>query len=156
MLSQIKETWKLRVTLACGEFTGDQGREKCFHLMTSSWQRIMYGLDWRTVQCAQQRVVNALVGALTVLHDSIYPRIISFLVQHYEKPSNDDRIWPELIHTVPHLFCLTYWGREKMDAISQTTSSSAFSWMKMFEFRLKFQWRLFRRVQLTIFQHWSR
>ena len=27
-----------------------------------------------------------------------------------------------------------------MDAISQTPSSSAFSWMKMFEFRLKFQW----------------
>ena len=32
---------------------------------------------------------------------------------------------------------LTHWGRGKMDAISQTTSSSAFSWMKMFEFRLK-------------------
>ena len=40
-----------------------------------------------------------------------------------------------------------------MDAISQTTSSSAFSWMKMFEFRLKFQWSLFLRSQLTIFQH---
>ena len=40
-----------------------------------------------------------------------------------------------------------------MDAISQTTFSSAFSWMKMFEFRLKF---LFWRVQLTIFQHWFR
>ena len=42
---------------------------------------------------------------------------------------------------------LTHWGRNKMDAISQTTSSSAFSWMKMFEFRLKFQWSLFLRVQ---------
>ena len=49
---------------------------------------------------------------------------------------------------------LTHWSRNKMDAISQTTSSSAFSWMKMFEFRLKFQWSLFLRVQLTIFQHW--
>ena len=28
--------------------------------------------------------------------------------------------------------------------------------MKMFEFRLKFHWRLFPRVQLTIFQHWFR
>ena len=44
----------------------------------------------------------------------------------------------------------------KIDDISQTTSSSAFSWMKMFEFRLKFQWSLFQRVQLTIFQHWFR
>ena len=51
---------------------------------------------------------------------------------------------------------LTHWGRDKMDAISQTTFSSAFSWMKMFEFRLNFHWNLFLRVQLTIFQHWFR
>ena len=48
---------------------------------------------------------------------------------------------------------LTHWGRDKMDAISQTTFSSAFSWKKMWEFRLKFHWSLFLRVQLTIFQH---
>ena len=34
------------------------------------------------------------------------------------------------------LWSLTHWGRDKMDAISQTTFSSAFSWMKMFEFRI--------------------
>ena len=43
-----------------------------------------------------------------------------------------------------------------MDAISQTTFSNAFSWMKMFEFRLKFHWSLFPRVQLIIFQQWFR
>ena len=51
---------------------------------------------------------------------------------------------------------LTHWGQDKMDAILQTTFSSAFSWMKMFEFRLKFHWSLFLRVQLSIFQHWFR
>ena len=51
---------------------------------------------------------------------------------------------------------LTHWGRDKMDAISQTTFSKAFSWMKMFEFGLKFHWSLFPRVQLAIFQHWFR
>ena len=51
---------------------------------------------------------------------------------------------------------LTHWGRNKMDAISQTTFSSTFSWIKMLEFRLKFHWRLFLRVELTIFQHWFR
>ena len=51
---------------------------------------------------------------------------------------------------------LTHWGRDKMDAISQTTFWSAFSWMKMFEFRLKFHWSLFLRVQLTKIQHWFR
>ena len=50
----------------------------------------------------------------------------------------------------------THWGRDKMDDISQTTFSSAFSWMKMFEFRLKIHLSLFLRVQLTIFQHWFR
>ena len=51
---------------------------------------------------------------------------------------------------------LTHWGRDKMDAISQTTFSSAFSCMKMFEFRFEFHWSLFLRVQLVIFQHWFR
>ena len=35
---------------------------------------------------------------------------------------------------------LTHWGRDKMDAISQTPFSSEFSWMKMFDFRSKFHW----------------
>ena len=51
---------------------------------------------------------------------------------------------------------LTHWGRNKMDAISQTTLSNAFSWMKMLEFRLRFQLSLFLRVQSTIIHHWFR
>ena len=51
---------------------------------------------------------------------------------------------------------LTHWGRDQMAAISQTTLSIAFSWMKMLEFRLNFHWSLFLRVPLTIFQHWFR
>ena len=50
---------------------------------------------------------------------------------------------------------LTHLGRDKMAAVSQTFSN-AFSWMKMYEFRLKFHWSLFLRFQLTIFQHWFR
>ena len=51
---------------------------------------------------------------------------------------------------------VTHWGRNNMAAISQTTLSNAFSWMKMLQFRLKFHWSWFLRVQLTIFQHWFR
>ena len=51
---------------------------------------------------------------------------------------------------------LTHWDRDKMDAILQTIFSNAFSWMKMFQLRLKFHWSLFPRVKLTIFQHWFR
>ena len=51
---------------------------------------------------------------------------------------------------------LSHWGRDKMDTISQTTLSNAFSWMTMLEFRLTFHRSLFLGVQLTIFQHWFR
>ena len=51
---------------------------------------------------------------------------------------------------------LTHWGREKMAAIFQTTFSNAFSWMKIYEFRLNFHRSLVLRVQLTTFQHWFR
>ena len=50
------------------------------------------------------------------------------------------------------LFSLTHWGRDKMAAIFQTTFSNAFSWMKMYKFRIKFHWSLFPRFQSTIFQ----
>ena len=53
-------------------------------------------------------------------------------------------------------YCISHWGRDKMAAIFQTTFSNAFSWLKMFEFQLRFHWILFPGVQLTIFQHWLR
>ena len=74
-----------------------------------------------------------------------------------------------IIHTVPTVFCFVvvrYWPMlfisfnplrpRQMAAIFQTTFSNAFSWMKMYEFRLRFHWILFPRVQLTISQHWFR
>ena len=64
-----------------------------------------------------------------------------------------------LVHQNWKVIVLTHWGiwgRDKMAAISQTTFSNGFSWMKIYEFQLKFHWSLFLRVQLTIFQHWFR
>ena len=46
---------------------------------------------------------------------------------------------------------LTHWGRD----ISQIFSN-AFSWIKIYEFRLRFHWSVFSGVQLTICQHWFR
>ena len=51
---------------------------------------------------------------------------------------------------------LTHWGRDKMDALSQTTFSRAFSSTKIVVFWLNFHWKIFARVQLTIIQHWFR
>ena len=85
------------------------------------------------------------------------------------KPPPDWDIWVisnlqldflfESSYTLPrkhHTVTLTHWGWDKVNIISQTTFSSAFSWMKMYELGLKFHWSLFLRVQLTIFQHWVR
>ena len=51
---------------------------------------------------------------------------------------------------------LTHWGRDKMDAISQTIFSRAFSSMKIVVSWLNFHWNIFATVQLTIIQHWFR
>ena len=51
---------------------------------------------------------------------------------------------------------LTQWGQDKVTPVSQTTPSNAFTWMKIFEFTLKFHWSLFLWIQLTISQHWFR
>ena len=69
--------------------------------------------------------------------------------------TNDDLLY-SWINASLGLIELTHWGRDKMDAISQTTFSGVFSWKKMFEFPLKFHWSLFQRDQLTICQHWFR
>ena len=48
---------------------------------------------------------------------------------------------------------LTHWGWDNMAAIFQRTFSNVFSWMKMYEFRLRFHWYLFLTFKLTISQH---
>ena len=62
----------------------------------------------------------------------------------------------EMLPIVNKAITLTHGGWDKMAAISQTTVSKAFSWMKTFKFEIKFLWSLFLRVQLTIIQHWLR
>ena len=44
---------------------------------------------------------------------------------------------------------LTHWGRDKMAAKYLTTFSNAFSWMKMYQFWLRFHWSLLSRVQFN-------
>ena len=51
---------------------------------------------------------------------------------------------------------LTYLPQDKMASISQKTFSNVFSWMRMYEFRWRFPWKLFLRFELTIFHHWFR
>ena len=68
------------------------------------------------------------------------------------------KLSPNYCQQMPHSLPkrLTHWDRDNMAAIFQTIFSNAFSWMKIYAFRLKFHWSLFLRVKLTIFQHWFR
>ena len=64
---------------------------------------------------------------------------------------------PKWIFWCSGLFlALTHWGQDKMATMSQTALSNVFSWMKILEFRLRFQWILFLRFDSTIFYHWLR
>ena len=76
--------------------------------------------------------------------------IISMCVDVRKHTSAWTKFW------LPQIHYLTHWSRDKMAAIFQTTYLKAFSWMKMYEFWLKFHWSLFLRIQLTTFQHWFR
>ena len=51
---------------------------------------------------------------------------------------------------------LTHRCRDKMTDIFQTTYLNAFSWIKMYAFRLRFHWSFFPNVHLTICQYWFR
>ena len=82
--------------------------------------------------------------------------LMCFITSSYTFPGDAKMHLYSLYFSYSPKGSLAHWGRHKMAAISQTTFSNAFSSMKMFEFRLKFQWSLFPRVQLTIFQHWFR
>ena len=129
---------------------------------TSVWEKITYGTIHRAF------VISALTQPMSLLdavHDTSNPlrtRMSSACeslpcsadVNKGVRSTNETIFTRQAYNTM--MASLTHWGWDKMDAISQTTFSSAFSWMKMFEFRLKFHWRLFLRIQLTIFQHWFR
>ena len=59
------------------------------------------------------------------------------------------RLMAQTKTSIPKPCHLTHWGRDKMAAVSRTTLSNAFSWMKLYEFRLRFHWNLFLGFQLT-------
>ena len=70
--------------------------------------------------------------------------------------ANEEINFQETVGTFCEYFHLTHLLLGKMVAISQTTFSSAFSWMKMLELRFNFHWNLFLRGQFAINQHWFR
>ena len=146
------------------------------HFVTETWAHFCYKVvhcwiwDWCIVRFVQQVYCRTPVQFWTHERHPIAhldTRIVALSDQSWG--AYNEWYWrklrqkrTELYHTrgcIVYLQVsshLTHRGRDKMATVSQTTLSNAFSWMKMLEFRLRFHWSLFLRVQLTIFQHWFR
>ena len=101
----------------------------------SQWHgTLVFSLIWA---CTNGWVNNWYAGDLRH-HPARYDVIMTIIDTHYlcSVMGMNYLTWQDLTH----------WGRDKMAAISQTTLSNAFSWMKMLEFWLKFHWSLFPMV----------
>ena len=72
-------------------------------------------------------------------------RVIIVARSRYKQFPSPDGLLLAFIHQSAYTICisLTHCGRDKMTAISQTTYSKVFPWMKMYGFRLTFHWSLF-------------
>ena len=87
--------------------------------------------------------------------------IISIVILFKMKKIIQENIMPKLVVILSWPQCVTQFRfntlrPRQMAAVSQTTLSTTFSWMKILEFRLRLHWSLFPRVKLTIFRHWFR
>ena len=92
------------------------------------------------------------------------PHGSTWLVPHGGHPYTDGAVTPACVETYWQGSCqwtiipdmsqsLTSCGHDKIAAVSKTTFSNVFSWIKMHEFRFGCHWSLFLKFQLTIIQH---
>ena len=101
---------------------------------------------WPMCFCFLQTLINSAY-CLLLLFGKLIQKVV-----FGELRVSEQTVSTELVFVCKYVL-LTHWSWDKMDAILQTTFSSAFSWMKMYELQLIFRWSLFPRVPLTIFQH---
>ena len=101
-------------------------------------------------------------GVSNYIHHKVWDEI-TYPCANFNGATVDIREWICNVHVTLYLVYhylsvprLSHWCRDKMAVIFQTTSLNAFSWMKMYELRLRFHWSLFLSVELTLFHQWFR
>ena len=122
------------------------------HLLVCPWWCHAMVLEFKIWHVIWYNVILLLTPVYTTLYKRVYTMLYNRVLYHY---------WPPVQYHVIIAYSmkrlgLTHWGWDQMAAIFQTTFSTPFYWMKMFELRLNFHWNWFLRVQLKIFQHWFR
>ena len=141
-----------------------------YHHSASEWQKNWLGVSrdhsadkedmsfyvtWKVRRGLRQirglfsRIVR-FMPFIIINHNATSSRICSYLITLYLLCIQDTH------YDIEPMFMLTHRGRDNLAAISQTTFSNAFSWMKMNEFLLRFHCSLFPRVKWTKFDHWFR
>ena len=95
-------------------------------------------------------------------------RFITFFCTHQECHCNvnvlqfsiGDSIHFCILHILPVISCQDaasiHYGRDKMAAISQTTFSNAFSWLRIIAVWFEFHWNFIWRVPFAIRHNWHR
>ena len=74
----------------------------------------------------------------------------AILIQMFPVQAHNCCVHFPVIYEIKVISVLTHWGRDKMAAISQTTSWNAFSWMKIYEFRTQFITDAYMRHSATM------
>ena len=120
---------------------------------------ILYTIVHPTAICRQYVIRNSALNILEYFkglyidkkgrHPITSPQICVIFIMQSRVPVVSDYFSKRSVK-------LTHCGRDKIDAISQTTFSIPFSWMIMHEFCLRVHCSLFLRFEFTIFQHWFR
>ena len=114
----------------------------------------VYGVHWYIV--ARKILMIQWTENITILKNMSYFHLSALLRNITEYSKLREELSKTGIEFTAWITYLTHWGQDKMAAISQTTFSNAFSWMKICRFRLRFHWSLFLWVQLIISQYWFR
>ena len=153
-LAEIGWDWISNANIPCPTMLHSEQKYAQF---CSKWSSVGYGTGAFGICELGHLLIMYFCNMLTQIYSICFP--VGNTIEDGKVSAN--KFHDFLINVEPSLTTirpttLTHWGRDKMDDISQTTFSSAFSWIKIYEFRLKFHWGLFLRVQLTIFQHWFR
>ena len=85
-------------------------------------ERFSQDFNYELINLLQDRSLDSVSGTVIYINNIRH----QYLLPEWSRFSIETKM--------PYYPCLTHWGRDKMDAISQTTFSNAFSWMKMLEF----------------------
>ena len=122
------QMWPLGLTLAMTLTLNFQGQISNWLYLSQKWSMLVKG---------SQISSDLIVIQPDLISISSDDKPADFFCWSHCHNSDDRNIKLHLSFHITWKIVLTHWGWDKMDTISQTTFSSAFSWMKIYQFWLQ-------------------